>query len=285
MDGVELKAPETGDMVAVTAVSASGSTITPAYTTSGAAAGATEFTVSFTSAWVKANGGATITLTYTGVLTGDKVNEAAHVNTAQLTYTSEPGATKTASSSVNAYTFEISDGFLKKVTKDKNGTQETIKALAGAEFTLYTDSDCTTQYYNTNYTSAQAYTVISDQDGKLVISGLDAGTYYLKETKAPTGYSLNDTVYTIKVEAVTDTGTTELTSWTISVGDQSTTNTITADGTVTKGAITTTEIMNTKLSALPATGGFGTAIFTAVGCLIMIAAAALFFTSRRKTTK
>ncbi len=42
-------------------------------------------------------------------------------------------------------------------------------------------------------------------------------------------------------------------------------------------------IPNTKLSTLPGTGGIGTTIFTIGGCAIMIAAAALYFVSRKKT--
>jgi LPXTG-motif cell wall-anchored protein len=42
---------------------------------------------------------------------------------------------------------------------------------------------------------------------------------------------------------------------------------------------------DTTLSALPATGGIGTTIFTVLGCLIMIAAAGMYFASRRKSTK
>ena len=38
-----------------------------------------------------------------------------------------------------------------------------------------------------------------------------------------------------------------------------------------------------KLSALPSTGGIGTTIFTIAGCVIMIAAAGLFFASRKKS--
>ena len=41
-------------------------------------------------------------------------------------------------------------------------------------------------------------------------------------------------------------------------------------------------VMNTKLIALPSTGGIGTTIFTVAGCGIMIAAAFFFFASRKK---
>ena len=46
-----------------------------------------------------------------------------------------------------------------------------------------------------------------------------------------------------------------------------------------------TNVVNKKGSTLPSTGGIGTTIFTIAGCLIMIAAAGLFFATRRKTQK
>ena len=45
------------------------------------------------------------------------------------------------------------------------------------------------------------------------------------------------------------------------------------------------DIPNTKLAALPSTGGIGTTIFTIGGCAIMIVAAGLFFATRRKAEK
>ena len=69
-----------------------------------------------------------------------------------------------------------------------------IGALEGAEFVLYTDSACTQPYTNDILTAGKK--IISDSTGRLTIEGettpgirgLDAGTYYLKETKAPEGY-------------------------------------------------------------------------------------------------
>ena len=86
------------------------------------------------------------------------------------------------------------------------------------------------------------------------MTGLDEGNYEFKETKAPTGYSVNS----------------ENKAFTITANEEKE---------VTEDA---GEFVNTKLSALPETGGIGTTIFTIVGCGIMIAAAGLFFASRRK---
>lgn len=44
-------------------------------------------------------------------------------------------------------------------------------------------------------------------------------------------------------------------------------------------------ITDTKLTALPSTGGIGTTIFTIGGCAIMILAAGLYFASRRKSAR
>ena len=64
----------------------------------------------------------------------------------------------------------------------------TGKPVAGAEFTLYADELCTR--------AVQQY--VSDAQGLFSVSQ-PAGTYYLKETKAPAGYRLNSDVMTITV--------------------------------------------------------------------------------------
>ena len=71
--------------------------------------------------------------------------------------------------------------------------------LAGAEFTLYSDKACTTEVKTTT----------SQSDGTVQFDAQPAGTYYMKETKAPTGYSIDDTVvYTV---TVSDVGTVRIT--------------------------------------------------------------------------
>ena len=143
-------------------------------------------------------------------------------------------------------------------------------------------------------------------------------TYYLKETKAPNGYTLNTNIYSVNFKPVySQTVKRRLTSWVITVSVKEAdktaftvlkTNTFavnydkdenisvelndtlvfdngTKDSTAQNGAVNETPILNTKLSSLPSTGGIGTTIFTIGGCLIMIAAAGLFFASSRKSAK
>ena len=71
-------------------------------------------------------------------------------------------------------------------------------SLQGAEFTLYSDSNCNTVVKKAT----------SDERGNLSMSGLICGKeYYLKETKAPTGYRIpvnedgSDIVWKIKTES------------------------------------------------------------------------------------
>lgn len=170
---------------------------------------------------------------------------------------------------VYTHTFDLNN-LLKKVNKDH-------EALAGAEFTLYTDDECKETYTNTGFEGVAT----TDADGTLnEIKGLAAGTYYLKETKAPEGYALVNTVYTIEIAATADAEG-KLTDHTVTVSGAS------IEGgsviiTLPGGNVTPVEIINTKLSELPSTGGIGTYIFTIAGVVIMAAAAGLFFVKRRR---
>ena len=116
---------------------------------------------------------------------------------------------------------------------------------------------------NGNYRYApdaeDASTVVkTNAEGKIVVEGLNVGTYHFKETKAPEGYSINTDGKDI---------------------------TLTQTGVATAIVKASGKLNDTKLNALPSTGGIGTTIFTIGGCAIMIVAAGLFFATRRKTQK
>lgn len=252
------------------------------------------FTVEFKSDWIKANGNKDVVITYNAKVLEDNVNKDSHDNTATLKYSNNPSTTDTKTASQKVYSFDIggeATGTNGLITKKGEGVDK--DKLAGAEFTLYTDDQCKNQYVNAHHKAGEA-TAISNSEGNIYITGLEAGTngavvsYYLKETKAPEGYSLNDTVFKIDISANIENE--ELKSWNITISDQNGNEVennfiVTLDGVENEHKGDGFEIFNTKLSSLPSTGGIGTTIFTIGGCAIMVAAAGLFFASRRKANK
>ena len=199
------------------------------------------------------------------------LNEIPNINTAELDYTidskiNRDDKIKEITDKTYTYSFDLTDKLLK--------VDENNNPLANAYFELYTDETCETKYEN-DLTNGEYKT---SANGKIAFSGLEAGTYYLKETKAPAGYSVNTHIYKIEITAEYDTDVNNgvedgtLIKWEVKVDDA-------------EGPIEKLQIPNTKLINLPSTGGIGTTIFTVAGCMIMIAAAAMFIVSRKKEAK
>jgi len=91
---------------------------------------------------------------------------------------------------INANPYKVSDIKIRGTINLKK-TGEDGKGLPGAEFTLYTDSD-------TNLTNPLK-TATSDSSGVVQFSGVEYGSYNIKETKAPIGYNLNSKVSTATI--------------------------------------------------------------------------------------
>lgn len=127
--------------------------------------------------------------------------------------------------------------------------------LAGAVFTVYTDEAATTALT----VDGKAVTATSGDDGygKFKAAGKDYQfdadlTYYVKETKAPTGYNISTEVFTLNIDKSI------------------------AYTTVNGGAIKNYPVV------VPQTGGMGTMIFTIVGLSLIACAGVLFVVVRRK---
>lgn len=246
------------------------------------------FTITFEQEYLRSLAGKTdeqrsVEITYGAYATTAATVADPGENTVTLYYSDTPGTTQHLTDTEKVYTFDIT-GAVKKVKEDGQ------IALPDATFTLYRGYDETTKKLSDKVTD---YT--TRDNGAIVFSGLGAlengqtkgtGTYYLKETAAPAKYTINDTVYKVEIKNITRNSETDDTikSYNVVVTNltdsTATTTTITVGNATPTG--TTTNIVNTKLTALPSTGGIGTTIFTIGGCGIMIAAAFLFFASRKK---
>lgn len=222
------------------------------------------------------NDGATITVTYTAHL-----NEKAAVNTeggstsninkVYLTYSNNPkdesSVGQTPESKVCVYTYQLNN--TKYRDDDTPGNE-----LAGAGFRLYSDKDCTKEQeiklkknttdgtYSPYFGADAGDEMFSDEHGQFNVKGLDAGTYYLRETNPPAGYGACANKE-IVISATHDVNHVDL-----------------------SGSLSTT-IINKKAGGitLPSTGGIGTTIFYVVGGGLMVAAIVLLVTKKRMENK
>ena len=147
--------------------------------------------------------------------------------------------------------------------------------LAGAQFVLYktvNDEKFYAQVANGKITGwtddKEKATVFETPDnGKFVIAGLDADTYYLEEIKAPDGYNqLKDPVKVVITATI--------------AGDKTGRATITYNETATG----TVRIENQTGVELPSTGGIGTTVFYVIGGLLMGVAVVLLVTRKKMST-
>ncbi|HIQ87544.1 MAG TPA: SpaH/EbpB family LPXTG-anchored major pilin [Candidatus Scatomorpha gallistercoris] len=131
--------------------------------------------------------------------------------------------------------------------------------------------------------------ITSNENGKFSVAGLDDGTYYLREIKAPDGYNLLDADLRVVIDADTANGQnwdgvtpgTALTGLTVTtqLGEDGGVNGPVA-GDTTDGAVAIT-VENNGGSTLPETGGIGTTIFYAAGALLVLCAGVLLFVKLR----
>lgn len=161
--------------------------------------------------------------------------------------------------------------------------QDNTKKLEGAEFVLSRGTGDSKEYVkldeNDNVigwtkNQSEATVLKSDANGLFKVIGLDAGTYYLKETKAPAGYNLLKNDIVVVITATIDGTPSTLTDLAV-----------TADGTAGTGNVNSgivgITIANNKGSTLPETGGIGTTIFYTVGGILVLVAVVLLVTKKR----
>lgn len=269
----ELKAGKTGN-----------NTYLPTYTTNGN--GTHTLTISFNEFYnsFKNRTGETITVVYTATLNKDAViGMNPNTNKAVVEYSNDPainGTGKSEPSIVDVHTFDFT--IYKYYLKDQNKTE-----LANAEFELYKANgagdaadenakinivdegngvyrQATADEANvTGFTSAK---IVSDADGKVLVKGLDAGTYYLRETKAPEGYNKLLSDIKVEIKPVYDGTTGKLTSYSVDY----TYNGKITNGTAIKDKDNHPEVAveNKTGAQLPSTGSKGALMVTLAGIVL-----------------
>lgn len=148
------------------------------------------------------------TITYNAIVNDAAVvGEDGNTNTTTLYYTNQPNT----ESSWNPSTGELPEGedIEEKTDKEivytyqlaflKTGEGTDEKGLAGAVFGIYSDAACTEE--------TLIDIVTTNDKGYAVSSQVSAGTYFIKEITAPTGYSLNNDVFMAVAKWTTATTT------------------------------------------------------------------------------
>ena len=219
----------------------------------------------------KLNAGDVVVVTYTATVNADAV--VAGTGNTNETWLDYGNNGHTTHDTTRTYVWEFK---IYKYTKGA-GENETV-ALPHAEFVLYKKSGETKSYltasgnkltgWTTEENSATKFT--SDNNGNISISGLDAGEYYLKETKAPDGYNkLTDdikVVLTKEYNESTNVGTAFFAYSNVTKEDK-------------------VEVENNAGTTLPSTGGMGTTVFYVVGGGLMAVAVVLLVTKKRMENK
>ena len=220
-----------------------------------------------------------VVVEYTAVINEKAViGSTGNPNEATLEY---KDGTRGTSSSTKTYTWKID---IYKYFQDSAGTK---KPLKDATFVLYRQNSSNTPEYakisadkiEWGTEKEQATPLTSDKEGKIAISRLDADTYYLEETKAPTGYNPLTSPIEIKIEHSTMNETSA--SATITYKQQGTEDSAT-NITSTENRV---EVENNLGTTLPSTGGMGTTLFYVVGGGLMVAAIVLLVTKKRMENK
>lgn len=233
-----------------------------------------------------------------------KTGETATANTT-LTYTFslDPNTSRTTSAvgvKVHTYAFSLAK------TSDEDiegGTGK--KPLANAGFTLYSDNAMNTPvsmiketvggetYYRPALTGETGVTVLlanmgTDQN-TLLVRGLDVGSYYVKETKVPSGYYAPKGGFAVQLTGDREAVGEALTGNLAAASSFTATNNATDGVLINRSGLNTAEqnrldasLKNSSTPVLPTTGGVGTVMFTVVGLLCMGAALWFFLFARRR---
>jgi len=249
--------------------------------------------------------GETITVVYTATLNKDAVvGMNPNTNKATVEYSNDPSSNTKGESEPSVVDVHTFDFTIFKYYKDaENDDKET--ALAGAEFELYKadandDSkagekvnivdegngvyrQATAEEAAVTDPKFESALIVSDDDGKVQVKGLEAGTYYLREVNAPAGYNNLLTDIKVVITANYDETTGKLTSYKVDY----TYNGATTNGTAITSKDNSPEVAveNKSGAELPSTGSRGALMVTLAGVILFGVLATSSLVSKRRRAK
>lgn len=255
-----------------------------------------------------ATGRGLIYLHFQATVAPDAVAESKASATAKLEYVFSMEADKTkttADSTAAVYNYDFT---LFKKSNELNNPSDAgsgHQPLAGAGFTLYADEAMTKAinmvkveangdagaYYRPALAGeegavAQMDANMGNDNNTLSIRGLDVGSYYVKETKTPSGYYAPKGSFKLELTAERDSS--ESLVKTLSKGSvfgalKDADRALVRRNEVNKGLNRfEADLLNSSTPVLPTTGGVGTVMFTVIGLLCMGAALWFFLFARRR---
>ena len=206
---------------------------------------------------------------YLNDLAATKISKKGFENKVRLNFSNDPQSEskgQTPWDSVVCYTYQVKG--LKTNEKD-------VK-LEGATFKLYRDSilsdlvkvkKSTNGYVVSNSVDEE---IVSNAKGEFVIQGLDQGTYYLKEIKAPDGYTLLKEAIEIQITPTFVANRNNYTSNGEGLVSLSATSFNTQLNASTNDLSVALKVVNQTGSKLPVTGSMGTIVCVLTGAGIMV---------------
>ena len=211
-----------------------------------------------------------IVVEYTAKLNENAVIGAAgNPNTIYLDFSNNPNnggegdRGKTPEDKVIVFTYKLT---VNKVDKEN-------KPLTGAEFSLF-------KKVNGKEELVEVKKILSTNAEGTVFgfTGLDDGTYVLRETKTPDGYnSIEDQTFTISAKHDENSDDPKLTALT---GDVASGSIINLGVMLEKGELST-DVVNNKGSVLPSTGGAGRVAIYVIGAILVIGGGIVLVTKKR----
>ena len=229
------------------------------------------------------NNGATVTITYTAVVTEKAtIDGAGNTNKVTVTWTTkgsdEPDPNNKIDTKETIYTYAIA---LKKVSDKGVNLPDAV-----FEFPFYVKStpDADGAYIYAGTTEAEGLTkqITTPASGEIVVKGVKSGNYQITEFKAPDGYNKLTAPVTVKASKTGET-TTQTTVYLDKDG-----NVVDESAKVTEVkvdidtiAATAVVVVNKAGTELPSTGGMGTTVFYVLGAVLVLGAVVLLVTKKR----